>query len=187
MSQVVTLKDLLTVQGCRRLIDRLESLGFQEQFSGDKDRVIRTRCVLKDRDLVVDLWPKIESALGELTTFYNESFQPIPLANFPLSSYKAAGLNDLLRCYKYRPGEQFRRHEDFAHEWNDRKRTFFTVLIYLNDNFTGGQTWFEKGDFSITPKTGTATIFPHELIHEGRPVLSGTKYALRSDVIFVSE
>ncbi|MCA9071814.1 MAG: 2OG-Fe(II) oxygenase, partial [Planctomycetaceae bacterium] len=86
-----------------------------------------------------------------------------------------------------RPGEQFRRHEDFAHEWNDRRRTFLTVLIYLNQEFTGGETWFEEENLTVTPQTGTATIFPHELIHAGCPVVTGIKYALRSDVIFVTE
>lgn len=184
MSQVITLKNVFSPHECQRLINRLESIGFLEQLSGDQDRVIRARCVFEDRVLVDALWPRIQSSVGELTTFYGESFQPIPPANFPLSAYRAVGLNELLRCYKYRPGEQFRRHEDFAHEWHDGKRSFLTVLIYLNSDFTGGETWFEEEDLTVMPELGAATIFPHELIHAGCPVRTGLKYALRSDVVF---
>ena len=40
---------------------------------------------------------------------------------------------------------------------------------------------------SVTPETGLALLHRHGddcLLHEGRPVSTGTKYVLRSDVIF---
>ncbi len=40
---------------------------------------------------------------------------------------------------------------------------------------------------SVTPETGLALLHRHGddcLLHEGRPVIAGTKYILRSDVIF---
>ena len=55
-------------------------------------------------------------------------------------------------------------------------------MIYLNEEFEGGETSFD--DVTIRPKTGTALCFIHELKHEGCPVKNGIKYALRSDIIY---
>ncbi len=164
------------------MIQRLESVGFHQQFSGDKNRIIRTRCVYADQEFVDSLWPRMRPSIPELSELYDESFPPEPIPISPLESFRPTGLNELLRCYKYQPGEQFRRHEDFAHEWDSTKRTFLTVLFYLNEDFTGGETRFEEG--VVEPKIGTAAIFPHELVHEGCPVATGVKYSLRSDVVF---
>jgi len=54
-------------------------------------------------------------------------------------------------------------------------------MIDLNDDFLGGETKFD--DISPHPKTETARCFIHEQKHEGMPILSPTKYVLRSDVI----
>jgi len=38
----------------------------------------------------------------------------------------------------------------------------------------------------VYPKTGSALAFDHYLYHEGSEVISGVKYAIRSDVFFIS-
>jgi hypothetical protein len=61
------------------------------------------------------------------------------------------------------------------------------VLVYFNGDFTGGETRFmEQLEETIVPRAGLAAIFQHKLRHEGLPVLQGTKYAMRTDVIFES-
>ena len=55
-------------------------------------------------------------------------------------------------------------------------------MVYLNENFSGGET--ELQGYNIQPKTGTALLFPHALLHQGNAVLSGTKYVLRTDVMY---
>ena len=55
-------------------------------------------------------------------------------------------------------------------------------MIYLNEEFEGGETKFDK--FSIIPKTGMALVFPHHLLHQGNSVVSGVKYVLRTDVMY---
>ena len=61
-----------------------------------------------------------------------------------------------------------------------------TVLIYLNDDFTGGYTRFPNLNISIKPKKGKALFFwvsnpldgqlYKETLHGGEPVLSGEKW-----------
>jgi len=185
MKQLITLENVFSVEECNYLIDQLEKRGFVQQRSGLDDRIIRTHCVFEDRVLADKLWSRMSPDIGELVDLYNDEFTPEPAVHQPLANYRAVGFNEFLRCYKYRIGEQFRRHEDFAHEWSPTKRTFLTVLVYLNDDFKGGETDFEQT--SIAPCAGIAAVFPHELVHAGCPVVSGIKYTLRSDVVFSCE
>jgi len=36
----------------------------------------------------------------------------------------------------------------------------------------------------VLPKTGTALIFNHDTLHEGRPVTMGTKYIIRTEIMY---
>ncbi|OOZ38417.1 hypothetical protein BOW52_08590 [Solemya elarraichensis gill symbiont] len=85
-----------------------------------------------------------------------------------------------LQCARYETGEEFGLHLDaFA---SRRKKT---ILVYLNDNFEGGETWFSEVDVTVEPEKGKALIFdnlnemhlPHPLsMHAGLPITSGVKY-----------
>ena len=37
---------------------------------------------------------------------------------------------------------------------------------------------------SVTPVTGTALIFNHDTMHEGEPVTMGTKYIIRTEIMY---
>ena len=106
-----------------------------------------------------------------------------------------ARLNERFAVYRYDPGQRFKRHQDGTIKTDDglevsRK----TVLLYLNDDCEGGETVFSDIDRSgsqikfletpVTPETGMALIFEHELWHEGKPVTAGRKYVLRTDILY---
>lgn len=57
-----------------------------------------------------------------------------------------------------------------------------TFLIYLSDDFELGYTEFawEK----VHPKVGMALVFPHKLSHRSISAVNGTKYILRTDVMY---
>ena len=182
MTRILQVPELLSAAECASLIARLESLGFHQQPTGDGDRIVRARCVFQDADLAARLWSRLAAGLPELGAFYGPELEPEPPVPSPLTAWRADGLNDLLRCYKYRPGERFGRHVDFSHKWDARRRTFLTVLCYLNDDFAGGKTWFAQ--CVVAPRNGGAAVFAHELEHRGLRVRQGIKYVLRSDVVF---
>jgi hypothetical protein len=56
----------------------------------------------------------------------------------------------------------------------------YTGLVYLNDNFTGGELVFPDRDVVIIPKPGLFVGFPsnHEFVHAVPNVLSGKRYSL---------
>ena len=56
----------------------------------------------------------------------------------------------------------------------------YTGLLYLNDNFTGGELVFPDRDVVIIPKAGLLVGFPsnHKFVHAVPKVLSGKRYSL---------
>lgn len=69
----------------------------------------------------------------------------------------------------------------------------FTALVYLNDDFSGGETNFSKLNKKIKPETGKLLYWNNldengntnlNMIHAGMPVLDGQKWVL---VIYIRE
>jgi prolyl 4-hydroxylase len=105
-----------------------------------------------------------------------------------MGDLRLVGLNDHLRFYRYRPGQRFEPHMDHWYRPNDRQVTLHTVLAYFNDDFEGGETAFqEQLNEVVVPRAGSVAVFQHKVRHEGRPVTKGTKYAMRSDVIYEAD
>jgi prolyl 4-hydroxylase len=89
-----------------------------------------------------------------------------------------------LRVYRYEPGQHFGLHQDQAYAGPDGSRSLLTLMVYLNEDFEGGETDFPEQARTIFPKTGAALWFQHMLLHSGKRVSRGSKYVLRSDVLY---
>jgi hypothetical protein len=80
------------------------------------------------------------------------------------------------------------------------QKSLLTVLMYLNNgdgqDFEGGETLFLDNHIvsttpddhvtKVTPAAGSVVIFEHDLFHSGAPLLFGTKYVLRTDILFAA-
>lgn len=176
--------NFLSSNECDELVAHIESIGFVTQHSGF-GIPIRSKCEFQNQNLVDKIWQRIKSQIPEIIKIYSKNLKPYPEAIQSLQSYVPIGINDLFRCYKYLQDEEFRPHQDFAHEYDQFTRTFLTGIIYLNDNFVGGET--KILDKIYIPQKGQYTIFPHELEHAGMKINKGVKYALRADIIFQSK
>lgn len=86
----------------------------------------------------------------------------------------------------YGPGGKYELHSDAEHFDMDAQRFYrfidrdFSMLIYLNDDFTGGELNFPWLNYEYRPVAGDLVFFPsnHIFSHESRPIISGNKYAL---------
>lgn len=77
-------------------------------------------------------------------------------------------------------------------------KTHYTAHLYLSDSvaeageeagLVGGATSFLSRDESrkmdVNPKAGRVLIFQHrDLYHSGDDVISGTKYTMRTDILY---
>lgn len=100
-----------------------------------------------------------------------------------------------LQGHRYDAGDFFRPHFDafepgtreFDGHAGARGQRTWTVLVFLNDSFSGGDTRFPELGLSVRPRVGKALVWNNldeygqparALLHEGCPVLQGRKYVL---------
>jgi len=107
-----------------------------------------------------------------------------------------SGLNERLRFLRYEKGGYFAPHWDGSYMRPDRsERSYHTLILYLNDDFEGGQTNFlktrpvsdRKNEWPVGIKTGSVLIFQHDIYHEGDLLKEGRKYCVRTDVMYKNE
>jgi len=72
------------------------------------------------------------------------------------------------------------RREDGRWVPNHTRQRNYPGLVYLNDDFTGGELVFPDLDIAIAPRPGLLVRFPsnHEVVHAVPKVLSGKRYSL---------
>ena len=56
----------------------------------------------------------------------------------------------------------------------------FTILLYMNDDYEGGEIHFLNENIKIKPKAGSVVIFPSNLLHEVKTVILGNRYMTQS-------
>jgi prolyl 4-hydroxylase len=87
-----------------------------------------------------------------------------------------------LQILRYQPGQQYRAHSDVIPGAANQR--VMTMLVYLNENYEGGETMFLKSGLRVRGRTGDALLFwnvdrggqpDEEARHAGLPVTSGTK------------
>ncbi|KAJ5485466.1 hypothetical protein N7539_005454 [Penicillium diatomitis] len=134
-----------------------------------------------------------------------------PFVPNSINGRQVRGINRRFRVYRYVPGAEYRCHIDGA--WppsgilpddtyvydsspeDNKQSSMYTFLLYLNDEFEGGETTFflpasREGTlnaYPVRPVMGSVAIFPHgeangALLHEGTGVRTGAKYIIRTDV-----
>lgn len=82
---------------------------------------------------------------------------------------------------KYETGQLFNNHMDSQPEF---PRTISSVY-YFNDNYEGGELYFDKFDLTIKPEAKDLILFPSmwAYSHTANAVKSGTKYAMISFLV----
>ncbi|MED4402678.1 2OG-Fe(II) oxygenase [Metabacillus fastidiosus] len=92
-----------------------------------------------------------------------------------------------IQILKYTPGQEYKAHFDFFTSSSKAitNNRISTIVMYLNDVEHGGETFFPKLNFSVSPQKGMAVYFEYfyndqninELtLHGGAPVITGEKW-----------
>ena len=178
------LDNVLTEAECSDLIQITEDQGYEPALLniGFGEQQLRTdirnneRCILDSEEKANILWERIKDYIPDVWR----------------NKHKVVGLNERLRFLKYGPGEYFAPHQDGKYVRPDgSEESFITIQLYLNEGFEGGNTTFmslsKGGNVGVVPKTGRVLVFQHDIRHEGSLLVQGTKYSMRTDIMYKAE
>jgi hypothetical protein len=171
--QIFLIEDFLTEAECEEYITMTENKVFEEAKINLQGQQLMNKGVRNNDRLMI-----FDKNLAE--TLFEKASQFLPPMH---DGYTLQDFNEMFRIYKYAPGQRFKMHRDGSYIRNENEKSFYTFLIYLNDDFEGGETEFENL-FTVAPKKGSALIFYHPLRHEGKILINGIKYVLRTDIMY---
>jgi predicted 2-oxoglutarate/Fe(II)-dependent dioxygenase YbiX len=109
-------------------------------------------------------YTKIKSALTEAGKSYALSFGMDYVDLTPIS------------ISKYTSGASMGRHvDDYG---NPKSRPLMSAVLYLNDDYEGGELYFPLQEIKIKPEAGSIIVFPsvEPFFHESLPISKGEKY-----------
>lgn len=218
----IVLENLLTDEECDLLIAACEKVGYSfwhqknhsdadgEATCDDASKAVRVvdtieanfphlSAKLYERiSRVVNLGPKTFTAdMPHADELYERDIE---------GTWVPHALSENLLFGRYHSGGHFMPHVDGTTIVDLNTRSFYTLLIYLNDVPRGGETFVFAGEQSkvmyldekshkyrgsaaqrvgaVRPKKGSAAFFYYSLLHEAAPVEEGQKYICRADLLY---
>lgn len=161
-------KNALDTQQCKELVQFAETHGYyQSRFAGQVREEIRKSQThhLKTIHILNKLIKLLEPCVPKV--YEDKAFVELDREHVYIIKYDSGGF--------------FQFHQDGT-TYRGNTKSFLTLQIYLNEDFTGGETLFQP-DIVIKPEIGKLIIFDHKLWHSGNTV-TGTKYVLRFNALY---
>lgn len=199
LPKVLTIANFLSNEECDGLIQLALKEGLESStvYSGSQARHTRDASTRSsentwlERGNITSITDKVYRRAARLLRMDEVLFQKPVDDNVQAHHHSIA---ESLQVVRYRTGEQYTAHHDFVYPsqqlWYQPTR-FATLLLYLNDDFTGGHTVFPRAvtrdlhdGVRVQPKKGTAVLFYSILPdgnvddrsqHSSEPVKSGEK------------
>jgi hypothetical protein len=168
----IVINNLLTEGECKDFISLGDAIGYTSPtVKTPRGEMVRNdirnngRAIIDNIEMANELFEKFKDKLPS-----------------DIDGWKLKGLNEQMKIYKYDVGQQFKMHKDVSFVRNENERSLLTMLIYLNEGYKGGETFFLNG--SVIPETGKCLVFQQNVMHAGIKVDEGIKYAIRTDVMY---
>jgi prolyl 4-hydroxylase len=161
---------------CDSIINAIESQGIPESiFTEGKNRIRKnsclnlTRCGLKE--------------IKNIDNFVHTIFSEVHQNYLQDNKYLYFLLRDGNHFVKYLSSEYIYRKYDSNdyYDWHldmtEGKNNLFSYLLYLNDDFSGGETVFLHEKLKLKPKKGSLLCFPcdYRMIHKSLKIKTGSK------------
>ena len=197
--------NVLQPSECKALIDLAESMSFNKDAAVSLPRHIRHNDSLTwviDETTESIIWHRCQSLMAEGIDV--------------IGGLAPVGINARFRFYKYKQGDYFKPHIDGSwpgsriidgnnvHNAYPDRWSQMTFLIFLSDDFTGGETQFwvnaddptkpanraEKASLvNVRTPAGSILCFPHgrhplHCLHSSEVIEQGIKYIIRTDMLF---
>jgi hypothetical protein len=213
---IFTIDHVLDQKTCKSIIDHCNQKGWNKSSpsggghgrTGKEDARTNEFCVFHDEQLAEKLWDEVNGHLDDNLAYLGDN---VYFNQKKGCEWTPEFIYDKMRIYKYEPGDEFPEHIDYKMKRDSYKnsvkitdQSFLTLLVYLNDDFEGGETGYwpdhtgihcrflrdeekqgkaKEHQVVIKPYVGQAVVQDQNILHEGLPTTKGTKYILRTDVI----
>ncbi|GMH49989.1 hypothetical protein TrRE_jg2799 [Triparma retinervis] len=198
------LENVLGPRECEYVRSTMELMGFsRNQVVGKEDTGIG-ECEWMTCEAKGEGGANGTNEKGMLGAIWNRVRDLVPT----VQGKKPVGINARWRGFRYREGGVYRMHIDgswvrggvrkgrLVEDDGGGVKSRLTFLMYLNDDFEGGETTFfapRRGGGlegrKVRPRKGSVLVFPQgnerSLLHEGSGVKGGgTKWVVRTDVLY---
>jgi len=193
------LHNVLTREECAQFVELTEKMGYGEApisvgigvYEMAKGVRNNKRVIWQAEPQMLDvMWDRVKGSVPQVIKSKITEWSPA-------FEWKACGLNERLRFYRYTEGEEFKKHFDGCYPRTQYEMSMMTFIVYLNEGMEGGETTFfldysGKKKVPVNPVSGSALVFFHGAhedspLHEGSLLRKGSKYVLRSDVMYRRE
>ena len=191
-NQCLVLYNVFSKDECQQLINQGEKHGFghiNESYHPNQRNNLRI-IILNDQ-FKNELWNRIIEHVEDQLIINENYHKTLHTTGSTKGIWQKYALNERFRLCKYNPGNFFRKHyDDGFHPDFNMVRTMKTCMVYLNEEFEGGETIFyvKNGknidEIKLKPKTGMCLIFNQKILHEGFDVFHGVKYFIRTDIYY---
>ena len=180
--RIVVCHDLYTPEECASIIDSIPLCQFERARGYDVKNNEGIFTEYRSNSTYADMVYKLVPLQQRLTKFIESELEG-------LSSYKKGCIETPLQVQRYGLGQQYKPHIDFfngvgAAQYFEVDR-IASAIIYLNDDFKGGETYFTALNIDVKPKTGSVLFLKYDYpdyrvnlstFHCGMPVTEGVKY-----------
>lgn len=209
-SLIWVIEDFLTEHECNEIIEASCTAGFEsieDLYSDDYRQSKRIVAFDENNALSTTIEKRLcDDKLLERINSPHKKVVPYGAPHIEWDSYTG----EVNKCYRINQyvsaSVGFDWHRDSQYTQSDTTRSGYSIVVYLNDYFHGGETEFmtskaephhagltveeelcmSKGEnrHVVKPKTGRAVIFDQRILHKAHPIVgAGKKYVLRTDLI----
>jgi hypothetical protein len=206
---IYTIPNLLLESECHNIIKNINNSKntFINIAGWEAEKRESARMCILDNSISNIIWDRIKDVIQ-----FPANIQPYGFLSQGV--WKPIGINKCIRINRYVAANDilnigFIAHYDGQYTETVDKRSIYTVIIYLTDDFEGGETiFYDKKDeikvpdvtmnellkinggleqynkISIVPKVGTCVIFPHNTLHSCNSLRNGIRIVLKTEIIF---
>lgn len=174
--RLILYHDLLTSEECDQILN--QDLNFNEATTFNHESKAPQQVSGRSNSTCFDIKEYDSFVKNKILSAIQHNYTDLTVENF-----------EILQVQKYQPGQEYGKHHDyfnFPHIHNTDNDRIGTVIVYLNDDFEGGETDFPKMGFKVRAKKGMAVLFDYQYhfdindktLHAGCPLINGTKYVI---------
>jgi prolyl 4-hydroxylase len=174
--QIVSIQSLITPEEANKILS--SNLPFQKSkgYTFDKAHAGGTESDYRTSSTYIDTADTLGWVVSRSMPFLKLQFPELTLGHI-----------ENVQLQKYNKSEYYKPHYDFfnipGHEDHVTNDRIATLIVYLNDEFTGGTTKFTSLNLDVTPVAGNALFFRYDYdletniktMHSGEPVSAGCK------------